>query len=107
MKKRFFTFKNIFACFTILYALCMIVITIFYDRRSAFNYRAFFAFLAFLFIGVALLFQKNKPFEKRRLIILFWTLVVTAFAILIATVITQKKQIEKLQKMEQSKSVIK
>ena len=85
----------------------MIGTTIFSDRLSAFNYRAFFSFLAFLFIGIVLLFQKNRPIEKRRLIVLFWTLVVTAFAILIATVITQKKQIEKLQKMEQVNSSIK
>ena len=107
MKRRFFTFKNIFACLIILYALFMIFTTIFSDRLSAFNYRAFFPFLTFLVIGIVLLFKKNEPIEKKRIRLFLWMILLTAFAILIATVVSQQKQIKKLEKMEQSKSGIK
>jgi uncharacterized BrkB/YihY/UPF0761 family membrane protein len=61
----------------------------FYNGSSGFNYRALLAFLTFLVIGIVMLFKKNEPIEKRRIRLLFWTILVAAFAILIATVVSQ------------------
>ena len=58
-------------------------------------------------IGILQLFQRNQPVEKLRPWPIFWAILVAAFAILIGTVINQKKQIEKLEKIEQSKGGIK
>ncbi|MEO6869211.1 MAG: hypothetical protein ABI168_06180 [Ginsengibacter sp.] len=104
MKKKPFNFRIIFGCFSILVAGYMIVTTRFYDHSLGFNYRALLFFLLIIVIGVGQLFQRNVPLEKRRVKMLFWTIVFTVFVIFLITVVGQQAQIKKLENIEQSKS---
>ncbi len=104
MKKKPFNFRIIFGCFSILVAVYMIVTTPFYDHSLGFNYRALLFFIIILVIGVGQLFQRNVPLEKRRVKMLFLTVVVTVFVILLITIADQQAKIKKLEKIEQSKS---
>ena len=104
MKKTIVIVRVILACLCILFAFYVLFTTGFYNHSSGLNYRSLLIFLILLFAGILQLFQRNEPFEKGRFKLLFWTLVVIAFVILILTVINQKAQIKKMEKIEQSES---
>ena len=102
MKKTNVIVRIILGCYSILFAFYVLFTMGFYNSLSGFNYRSLFIFLVFLFAGILALIKRNEPFEKKRAWLLLWTIVVVAFAILIFTVISQHKEMEKFNKIEQS-----
>ena len=102
MKKPIVIIRIILACLCIFFAFKSLFTIGFYNSISGFNYRSLLIFAGFLFAGILALIKRNEPFEMRRLWMLLWAVLVAGFAILIVTVISKHKEIEKINKIEQS-----
>lgn len=107
MKKKFFTVRAIWGCFCILFSVYIIFTNVPYGQSAGFNYSALLFALILLVSGIVQIIRRDKPIEKRRIWLVLVAIFVAALAILIATVVNQKKQIEKLEKMGQSQREIK
>lgn len=102
MKKPIVIIRIILGCLCIFFAFYAIFTIGFYNSKSGFNYGSLIIFSGFLFSGILALIKRNEPFEMRRLWMLLWAVLVAGFAILIVTVINKHKEIEKINKIEQS-----
>jgi len=102
MKKTIVIIRIILACLCIFFAFNALFTVGFSNPKSGFNYGSLLIFSGFLFSGILALVKRNAPFEMKRLWMLLWAVLVAGFAILIVTVISQHKEIEKIKKIEQS-----
>lgn len=109
MKKTIIIIRIILGCLCILFGFYILFTNVFHEKTSGSNYWYLVSFLCFLTAGILQLVKRNEPIEKReyqrRAQILFWTIIIVAFVILIFTVNSQQKQIEKMNKIEQPKNL--